>query len=186
MRRRARADRGQAARIVRAGPERNRDRLRGLGTVRMGNRLTGTSQDDAGVRGVEAAADSFGLNGQEELTATSGRVDSVAGEAPQAGGCQGPDPVGHHRGARHGRRRGPLALPRRPAHRAAGDRIGRLGPSMVGGEVALRREGVQGRHGTGRFTDGRNPIENAPAEGGPLVGPREELLSHSPKRPTVC
>jgi alkaline phosphatase len=172
-----------AARMHIAGPdgELNWDRLPGIGvyTGHMADRVTGTSHGGATVHayGVKVVADSFGLNGTEEITAASGNRMSIAEEAIAAGRAVALVQTGH------------IAEPgtaafvasnesRSNTHEIAAEVIeSGAAVIMAGGERFLLPEGVEGRHGMGQRTDGVNLIERAEELGYTVVYTRDELMA---------
>ncbi|MEM9756398.1 MAG: alkaline phosphatase [Pseudomonadota bacterium] len=172
-----------AARMHIAGPdgELNWDRLPGLGvyTGHMADRLTGTSHGGATVHayGIKVVADSFGLNGTEEITAASGNQMSIAEEAMEAGRAVALVQTGH------------IAEPGTAAFVASNEsrsnthdialQVIESGAAviMAGGERFLLPEGVEGRHGMGEREDGLDLIARAEELGYTIVYTREELLA---------
>lgn len=175
-----------AARMVLAGPdgEINWDRLPEIGvyTGHMADRLTGTSHGGATVHayGVKVVADSFGLNGTEQITAASGRQMSIAQEALDAGRAVALVQTGH------------IAEPGTAVFVASNESrsdaegialsVVNSGAQviMAGGERFLLPQGVQGRHGTGQREDGVNLIERATELGYTIVYTRDELMALDP------
>ncbi|MEM8824564.1 MAG: alkaline phosphatase, partial [Pseudomonadota bacterium] len=171
-----------AARMHTVGPdgELNWDRLPALGvyTGHMADRVTGTSHGGATVHayGIKVVADSFGLNGTDEITAASGQTMSIAEEAMAAGKAVALVQTGH------------IAEPgtaafvasneaRSNTHEIAQDVV-ESGAQviMAGGERFLLPEGTQGRHGPGEREDGLNLIERAEELGYTVIFTRDELL----------
>ena len=175
-----------AARMHVAGPdgELNWDRLPGLGvyTGHMSNQLTGTSHGGATVHayGVKVLADSFGLNGTEEITAASGREMSIAQEALDAGMAVGLIQSGHIAEP------GTAVFVASSESRQNTDDIARqviesgAQVIMAGGERFLLPDGVEGRHGAGQREDDLNLIERAEELGYTVVYTRDELMALDP------
>ena len=175
-----------AARMHVAGPdgELNWDRLPGLGvyTGHMSNQLTGTSHGGATVHayGVKVLADSFGLNGTEEITAASGREMSIAQEALDAGMAVGLIQSGHIAEP------GTAVFVASSESRQNTDGIARqviesgAQVIMAGGERFLLPDGVEGRHGAGQREDDLNLIERAGELGYTVVYTRDELMALDP------
>ncbi len=175
-----------AARMHIAGPdgELNWDQLPGIGvyTGHMANRLTGTSHGGATVHayGVKVVADSFGLNGTEEITAASGETMSIAQEAMAAGKAVGLIQSGHI--AEPGTAVFVASQPSRSEREPIAQQVIESGAQviMAGGERYLLPEGQEGRHGMGERTDGVNLIERAGELGYTIVYTREELMAVDP------
>ena len=175
-----------AARMHTVGPdgELNWDRLPALGvyTGHMADRVTGTSHGGATVHayGVKVVADSFGLNGSEEITAASGKQMSIAEEAMAAGKAVALVQTGH------------IAEPgtavfvasnesRSDAAGIAADVIeSGAAVIMAGGERFLLPAGTEGRHGLGEREDGLDLIARAEELGYTIVYTREELMAVDP------
>lgn len=172
-----------AARMHTVGPDGtlNWDRLPALGvyTGHMKDRLTGTSHGGATVHayGVKVVADSFGLDGTQEIVAASGNEASIAQEALEAGKAVGLIQTGHIAEP------GTAAFVASNPSRRNTDEIARAviesGAQviMAGGERFLLPEGVEGRHGEGERTDGLNLVERAEELGYTVVYDREELMA---------
>ena len=175
-----------AARMHIAGPdgELNWDQLPGIGvyTGHMANRLTGTSHGGATVHayGVKVVADSFGLNGTEEITAASGETMSIAQEAMAAGKAVGLIQSGHI--AEPGTAVFVASQPSRSEREPIAQQVIESGAQviMAGGERYLLPGGQEGRHGMGERTDGVNLIERAEELGYTVVYTREELMAIDP------
>ncbi|MEM9392549.1 MAG: alkaline phosphatase [Pseudomonadota bacterium] len=172
-----------AARMHIAGPdgEINWDRLPELGvyTGHMADRLTGTSHGGATVHayGVKVQANSFGLNGTEEITAASGKQMSIAEEAIAAGRAVALVQTGHI--AEPGTAAFVASNERRSNTHEIAQSVIESGAAviMAGGERFLLPEGTQGRHGEGQREDGLNLIERAEELGYTIVYTRDELLA---------
>lgn len=177
------ANHWQAARIAFAGPdgELHWDRLPGIGiyTGHMADRVTGTSHGGATVHayGVKVQADSFGLNGEEEITAASGQQASIAEEALAAGKAVALVQSGAV--TEPGTAAFVASSPSRDDDELIAAQVIESGVPVIlaGGEAYLLPEGTTGRHGEGTRTDGRNLIEEAEAAGYTVVYDREELLA---------
>lgn len=172
-----------AARMHVVGPDGalNWDRLPAIGvyTGHMSDRLTSTSHGGATAhsRGVKVQADSFGLDGDAEITAASGLRMSIAEEALAAGKAVGLIQSGHIAEP------GTAAFVAESALRSDRDGIARqviesgAQVIMAGGERYLLPAGVIGRHGAGSRDDDLNLIERAQALGYTIVYNRAELAA---------
>ena len=172
-----------AARMHVAGPdgELNWDRLPALGvyTGHMADRVTGTSHGGATVHayGVKVLADSFGLNGTEEITAASGQQMSIAEEAMEAGRAVALVQTGHIAEP------GTAVFVASSESRSNTDEIAQqviesgAQVIMAGGERFLLPAGTEGRHGTGERADDVNLIERAEELGYTIIYNREELMA---------
>jgi alkaline phosphatase len=175
-----------AARVAFAGPdgELNWDRLPGIGvyTGHLSDRLTGTSHGGATIHayGVKVQADSFGLDGTEEITALSGQNASIAEEAMAAGRAVAL--VNSGAITEPGTAAFVASSPSRGDHELISAQVIESGAQIIlsGGEQFLLPEGVAGRHGEGSRTDGRNLIEEAIAAGFQVVYTRDELMALDP------
>jgi alkaline phosphatase len=175
-----------AARMHVAGPDGqlNWDQLPAMGvyTGHMADQLTGTSHGGATVHayGVKVQADSFGLNGTEQITAASGQQASIAQEAMQAGKAVGLIQTGHI--AEPGTAAFVASSPSRGDTSFIAQEVIESGAQviMAGGERFLLPEGVEGRHGMGERTDGLNLIERAQELGYTVVYDRDELMAIDP------
>jgi len=173
-----------ALRIYLVGPDSrlNWDKLPYLGTYtgHTRNALTGTSQGTATVHayGVKVAWDSFGLDGQQAITALSGREMSIMEEAIEAGFATAlvnsaslTDPgTAAFVASAEGWHRHEEEIARQVIESGVDVILG-------GGERWLLPEGVQGRHGTGRRADGLDLIERAKELGYTVVYTRDELMA---------
>ncbi|MEO0747993.1 MAG: alkaline phosphatase [Pseudomonadota bacterium] len=172
-----------AARMHTVGPdgELNWDKLPALGvyTGHMADRVTGTSHGGATVHayGVKVLADSYGMNGKDELTAASGQPKSLAEEAMEAGKSVALVQTGHIAEP------GTAVFVASSKSRRNTDDIARqviqsgAQVIMAGGERFLLPQGVEGRHGPGEREDDRNLIAEAKAAGYTVVYTRDELLA---------
>ncbi|MEM1063972.1 MAG: alkaline phosphatase [Pseudomonadota bacterium] len=175
-----------AARMMIAGPdgEINWDRLPEIGvyTGHMDDRLTGTSHGGATVHayGVKVVADSFGLNGTEEITAASGQQMSIAEEAMEAGRAVALIQTGHI--SEPGTAAFVASNESRSNTQEIAQSVIESGAQviMAGGERFLLPEGVDGRHGPGEREDGLNLIERAEELGYTIVYNRDELMAIDP------
>lgn len=175
-----------AARIFHVGPDGqlNWDRLPHMGvyTGHMADRLTGTSHGGATVHayGVKVAADSFGQNATEALTAASGQAMSIAEEAMAAGRALALVNTGNI--AEPGTAAFVASVDDRDDEEAITLQVIESGAQVIlsGGERNLLPEGVQGRHGEGARTDGVDLIARATELGYTIVYTREELLALDP------
>ncbi|MEO0370507.1 MAG: alkaline phosphatase, partial [Pseudomonadota bacterium] len=172
-----------AARMHTVGPDGalNWDRLPALGvyTGHMADRVSATSHGGATVHayGVKVVADSFGMNGKDDLIAASGKAMSIAEEALAAGKAVALVQTGHISEP------GTAAFvasskSRRNTHDIA-RQVTQSGAQviMAGGERFLLPKGAEGRHGPGERKDGLNLIEEAQAAGYTVVYNRDELLA---------
>ncbi|MEM7061128.1 MAG: alkaline phosphatase [Pseudomonadota bacterium] len=172
-----------AARMHTVGPdgELNWDKLPALGvyTGHMADRVVGTSHGGATVHayGVKVVADSFGMNGKEELTAASGKQMSIAEEAMAAGKAVALVQSGHISEP------GTAAFVASNKSRRNADDIARqviesgAQVIMAGGERYLLPDGTKGRHGKGTREDDLNLIEKAQELGYTIVYTRDELMA---------
>lgn len=175
-----------AARMHVAGPdgELNWDRLPGIGvyTGHMADQVTGTSHGGATVHayGVKVQADSFGLNGTEDITAASGNMMSIAEEAIAAGRAVALIQTGHI--AEPGTAAFVASVERRGDTHEIARQVIESGAAviMAGGERFLLPQGTEGRHGAGQREDGLNLIARAEELGYTVVYTREELLALDP------
>ena len=147
-------------------------------TGNMKDSLTGTSHGGATTHayGVKVVADSFGLDGHEEITALSGKNMSIMEEAIRAGFATGLVQSGD------------LTEPGTAAFVSSvkeRDMYGEIAKQVIeskvdvilgGGEGWLLPKGVAGRHGAGARADGLNLIERARALGYTVVHNRDELM----------
>ncbi|WP_208349139.1 alkaline phosphatase [Pseudaestuariivita rosea] len=172
-----------AARMHIAGPDGqlNWDRLPGIGvyTGHMADQVTGTSHGGATVHayGVKVQADSFGMNGTEEITAASGQRMSIGQEALQAGKAVALVQTGHI--AEPGTAVFVASSESRRNTQDIAEQVITSGAQviMAGGERFLLPEGTQGRHGAGERQDGVNLIERAEELGYTVVYTRDELMA---------
>ncbi|MEO1089774.1 MAG: alkaline phosphatase [Pseudomonadota bacterium] len=175
-----------AARMFTVGPDGELawDRLPALGvyTGHMADRLTGTSHGGATVHayGVKVVNDSFGLNGNEPLTAASGEAMSLAREAMAAGKAVGLIQTGHI--AEPGTAVFVASNESRRNTAEIAQEVIESGAQviMAGGERFLLPEGTAGRHGPGTREDGVDLIARAEELGYTVVYDRDELLALDP------
>ncbi len=164
-----------ALRMSEVGPDGrlNWDALPGMAvyTGHMKDALTGTSHGGATVHayGVKVAADSFGLDGSEPVTAASGRKMSLMQQAQAEGRAVGVVQTGHI--AEPGTA---VFLASSESRRNRDEIAAQVIDSgarviMAGGEKYLLPEGVAGAHGKGARKDGRNLIADAKAAGYDVV-----------------
>ncbi|MCG8444672.1 MAG: alkaline phosphatase [Hyphomicrobiales bacterium] len=172
-----------ALRALKVGPDGvlNWDRLPGIGvyTGHMKNNLTATSHGGATVHayGVKVVADSYGLDGTDEITAASGQTMSIAEEAHEAGKAVALVQTGHIGEPGTGVFAASVESRRNVDEIAV--QVVRSGfpVLMAGGERYLLPAGVEGRHGEGSREDDLNLIEEAEAAGYTVVYNRDELLA---------
>ena len=171
-----------AARLAAVGPDGRLawDRLPAV-AVYVGpllDRVTATSNGGGTSHawGVRAAADSFGRIGGERIPrARSGATVPLMIEARQAGKRIGVVNTASVTDAGTGVHLADVASRRDHASIAA-QMLGQEPEVMLGGgEQWFLPEGVTGRHGAGRRTDGRNLVEEARAKGYLVVHTAEEL-----------
>ncbi|MCL0107390.1 alkaline phosphatase [Peptococcaceae bacterium] len=148
-------------------------------TEHMKDALTASSHGGATVHayGVKVVRDSFGLDGDQVITALSGEQMSIMEEAIQAGfataliqsGCI-TEP-------------GTAAFVASVKDRGMREEIAKqviesgVDVILAGGERWLLPKGVTGRHGEGKRTDGLNLIERAKELGYTVVYTRDELMA---------
>jgi alkaline phosphatase len=175
-----------AARMHTVGPDGalNWDRLPALGvyTGHMADRVTGTSHGGATVHayGIKVVADSFGLNGTEEITAASGKQMSIAEEAMEAGKAVALVQTGHI--AEPGTAAFVASNESRSNTHEIAQSVIESGAQVIlaGGERFLLPEGTEGRHGMGQREDGLNLIARAEELGYTVVYTRDELMAIDP------
>ncbi|RIA47739.1 alkaline phosphatase [Dichotomicrobium thermohalophilum] len=148
-------------------------------TGHMKDALTGTSHGGATTHayGVKVPGDSFGMHGDRPITAASGADQSLMEQARDAGRAVGVVQTGH------------IAEPGTAVFLASSeDRGNRQDIAaqviasgaqviMAGGEKYLLPEGVEGAHGEGQRTDGRNLIQEAETAGYTVVYNAAELAA---------
>lgn len=172
-----------ALRFLKAGPDGrlNWDGLEGMAvyTGHMKDALTGTSHGGATVHayGVKVQADSFGLDGTEEITAASGAKMSIMEEAKAKGLAVGVVQTGHI--AEPGTAAFLASVELRRNTRDIAKQVIESGAQviMAGGEKFLLPKGVKGRHGDGTRTDDVDLIKRAGELGYTIVYTREELAA---------
>lgn len=170
-----------ALRMLTVGPdaELNWDKLPGMAVYRghMKDALTGTSHGGATVHayGVKVQAYSFGLDGDQEITAPSGKKMSIMKEAQAAGRAIGVVQTGHI--SEPGTAAFLASVKARGDYVEIAKQVIGSGAQVImsGGERFLLPEGVTGRHGEGSRKDGLNLIKQARAAGYTIVYTREEL-----------
>ncbi len=172
-----------AMRYVTVGPdgEINWDKLPGMAIYmgHMKDALTATSHGGATTHayGVKVRANSFGLDGDQEITAASGQKMSIMQEAKAAGRAIGIVQTGQVAEP------GTAVFVASSKSRRAVDEIAlkvvESGAEviMAGGEKFMLPEGVTGRHGKGGRKDKVNLIERAKELGYTVVYTREELAA---------
>ncbi|MCL0061037.1 alkaline phosphatase [Dehalococcoidia bacterium] len=160
-------------------------------TGHMKDALTGSSAGGATVHayGVKVAFDSFGMDGDQVITALSGQQMSIMEEAIQAGFATALIQTGSVTDVGTGTSvfvastKSPgIFIPPMKARSLREERAVQLIESGVdvllgGDEAYLLPEGVTGRHGEGRRTDGLNLIERAKELGYTVVYTRDELMA---------
>lgn len=148
-------------------------------TGHMRDALTGTSHGGATVHayGVKVVADSFGLDGDQPITARSGNQASIMMEAQAAGMAIGLVQTGSL--TEPGTAAFVASTPRRGDHEEIARLLIEARPQVAlgGGERWLLPRGVRGRFGEGARTDGLNLIERARQLGYTVVYTRDELLN---------
>lgn len=172
-----------AVRFLKVGPDGrlNWDKLEGMAvyTGHMKNALTATSHGGATVHayGVKVQADSYGLDGNDEITAASGAKLSIMQEAQAKGLAIGVIQTGHI--AEPGTGAFLASVERRGNYEEIASQIIASGAQviMAGGEKHLLPKGTEGRHGTGARRDGINLIKQAESRGYTIVYTRRELLA---------
>lgn len=170
-----------ALRLHSAGPdgETNWDRLPAMAVYKghMEDSLTATSHGGATTHayGVKVKADSFGLNGTEEITAASGKTMSILEEAKSAGKAVGIIQTGHI--AEPGTAAFLASVSSRRATCEIAKQVIVSGAEVIfaGGEKYLLPMGVEGRHGKGACVE--NLIEKAKQAGYTIVYTRDELTA---------
>lgn len=148
-------------------------------TGHMKDALTGTSHGGATVHayGVKVAADSFGLDGDAQITARSGKRSSLMMEAQAAGLSIGLVQTGSL--TEPGTAAHVVSTPRRDSHEEIARLLVEAQPEVAfgGGERWLLPRGARGRFGEGARTDGLNLIERARQLGYTVVYTRDELVN---------
>ncbi|MBT8461302.1 MAG: alkaline phosphatase [Gemmatimonadetes bacterium] len=172
-----------AVRMMTVGPDGrlNWDRIPHMAvyTGHMKDRLTSTSHGGATTHayGVKVLADSYGMDGNEPLTAASGFTGSILQEAHAAGLAVGivnsgtiTEPGSGAFAASH---------PERYAHEPIALQIFESGAEVIlgGGEQYFLPEGADGLYGPGARRDGRDLIAEAAKRGYTVVRTRAELLA---------
>lgn len=151
-------------------------------TGNMKDTLVSTSHGGATSHayGVKVVADSFGMDGTEPIQSLSGFDGSIMDEAMAAGLRTGLVNSGHI--CEPGTAAFVAPSPsRQDQERIAADVIASgVNVILSGGEKFLLPEGVEGRHGPGRRTDGRDLIAEAREAGYTVVFTRDELLAIDP------
>jgi len=148
-------------------------------TGHMKDALTGTSHGGATTHayGVKVVADSFGMDGRQELTALSGKKMSIMEEAVEAGFATGLVQTGCI--TEPGTAAFVASTEDRGMREEQALQVIESGVDVIlgGGERDLLPEGVTGRHGVGRRRDGINLIERAKQLGYTVVYTRDELMA---------
>lgn len=148
-------------------------------TGHMLDGITGTSHGGATVHayGVKVLRDSFGLNGTEEITALSGQRMSIMEEAVAAGYATALIQTGSV--TEPGTAAFVASVRERGNHAEIARQLIESGVYVImgGGERDMLPQGVNGRHGAGRLTDGVNLIERAKQLGYTIVYTRDELMA---------
>lgn len=148
-------------------------------TGHMKDALTGTSHGGATTHayGVKVPGDSFGMHGDQPLTSASGVDKSLMQQARDEGRAVGIVQTGH------------IAEPGTAVFLASSEDRGNREEIaaqviasgaqviMAGGEKYLLPESVEGEHGAGVRTDGRNLIEEAEKAGYTIVYDAEQLAA---------
>ncbi|MBC8051065.1 MAG: alkaline phosphatase [Chitinophagales bacterium] len=172
-----------AMRYLTVGPdgEINWDKLPGMAIYmgHMKDALTATSHGGATTHayGVKVQADSFGLDGEAEITAASGQKMSIMLEAKAAGRAIGIVQTGQI--AEPGTAVFVASTKSRKSVDEIALKVIESGAEviMAGGEKFMVPEGVAGRHGKGARKDKINVIERAKELGYTVVYTREELAA---------
>jgi alkaline phosphatase len=175
-----------AARVRWAGPDSQLewDQLPAIGLYRthMADNLSATSHGGGTTHayGVKVPADSYGMNGREPLVALSGKPRSIMQEAKDRGIAIGIVNTGDLNEPGTG-----CFLASVPARNASEEIIAQIlasGADVIlgGGERWFLPTGVNGRHGPGARTDGRDLIAAAKAAGYTVVYNAEELAGAAP------
>jgi alkaline phosphatase len=148
-------------------------------TGHMKDGITGTSHGGATVHayGVKVLSDSFGLDGTQEITALSGQRKSIMEEAIAAGYATALIQTGSV--TEPGTAAFVSSVEERGNHAEIARQLIESGVDIImgGGERDLLPQGVNGRHGAGRRTDGLNLIERARQLGYTVVYTRDELMA---------
>lgn len=148
-------------------------------TGHMKDGITGTSHGGATVHayGVKVLRDSFGLDGTDEITALSGQRKSIMEEAIEAGYATALIQTGSV--TEPGTAAFVASVAERGNHAEIARQLIESGVDIImgGGERDLLPQGVNGRHGAGRRTDGLNLIERAGQLGYTIVYTRDELMA---------
>lgn len=148
-------------------------------TGHMKDGITGTSHGGATVHayGVKVLRDSFGLDGADEITALSGQRKSIMEEAIAAGFATALIQTGSV--TEPGTAAFVASVEERGNHAEIARQLIESGVDIImgGGERDLLPQGVTGRHGAGRRTDGLNLIERARQLGYTIVYTRDELMA---------
>jgi alkaline phosphatase len=176
-----------AARLLYAGPDGdlNWDRMERLSAYRVHqkNWLSTTSHAGATVHayGKKVHHDSFGLDRDQPITATSGKSMTIMEEAMASGirvGIVNSGHVGEPGTAvflSRSESRGDVQLIAKQVLESGADLI------FCGGEIHMLPVGVEGRHGEkGKREDGRNLLQEAEIRGYTVIYSREELLELDP------
>lgn len=159
----------------------NWDRLPHLApyTGHMKDGITGTSHGGATVHayGVKVLRDSFGLDGDEEITSLSGKRMSIMEEAIAAGFATALIQTGSI--TEPGTAAFVTSVAERGNHAEIARQLIESGVDVImgGGERDMLPQGTNGRHGAGRRTDGLNLIERARQLGYTIVYTRDELMA---------
>jgi alkaline phosphatase len=145
----------------------------------MKDRLTSTSHGGATVHayGVKVVADSYGMDGDEPVTARSGRRMSLLQEAGAAGLATGM--VNSGTITEPGTGVFAASVTERANHTEIARQILESGAEVIlgGGERFFLPDGAPGVYGEGVRTDGRDLITEARGRGYTIVRTRRELLS---------
>ncbi|MCL0052837.1 alkaline phosphatase [Peptococcaceae bacterium] len=148
-------------------------------TGHMKDALTASSHGGATVHayGVKVARDSFGLDEHKVITALSGKQMSIMEEAIQAGFATAL--IQSSCIAEPGTAAFVASVKERRMREEIAKQVIESGVDVIlaAGERLLLPEGVTGRHGEGRRTDGLNLIERAKELGYTVVYTRDELMA---------
>jgi alkaline phosphatase len=172
-----------ALRILEKGPdgELQWDKLESIGLYKSHVKNTLTTSSNAGATihayGKKVRYHSYGMDETEELTALSGKKQSIMMEARDAGLATGLVNSGSI--IEPGTGVFMASDTKRAHYEAITKKIVESGADVIlsGGEEWFLPEGVEGKHAVGRRTDGMNLVDYAKSEGYTIVYNREELLS---------
>lgn len=170
-------------RILEKGPdgELNWDNLPDIGLYKSHTKSSLTTSSNAGATmhayGRKVHYHSFGMDGESELTALSGRKMSIMQEAMSGGISTGIVNSGSI--IEPGTAVFVASEAKRSLTESITKKVLESGADVIlsGGEEWMLPEGKQGRHGPGKRTDGKNLISAAMENGYTIVYDRNEMLS---------